>query len=243
MAMSSSTYYNYPYETHVAWSQLRCSKAISYVEWVPTVEVIDVATSNGKWKEPEIVLLQSPEQIEKHVQCPGAGTIRYLSICQKNSWASLDMCQATLHLIMEQHQIMPEFLNVVQCFQDRSSDGEQAFGGTSWKRCMRNSKEIVFVMKYPESNGRTDGADPWSIRQTGIYQSFQSLSRTSIWILLHPRYNSVADARLKSILNSPGTSGCSDRQPLLLGLIVISVYFVNWRAYMAYLEEEEIRLV
>lgn len=98
-------------------------------------------------------------------------------------------------------------------------------------------------MKYPEHNGRTDGADPWSIRQTGVYQSFDTAKKTSIWILLNPRENTVAENRIKGLLNTQDGFSDPQGQPPLLGLIVLSMYLNNWRTYMAYYEKEELRMV
>lgn len=44
-------------------------------------------------------------------------------------------------------------------------------------RCTRDRKEASFVVKYPEHNGRSEGADPWSIQQTGVYQSFDTATK------------------------------------------------------------------
>ena len=103
--------------------------------------------------------------------------------------------------------------------------------------------EIAFAVKYPENNGRTDGVDPWSVRQTGIYQSFDSRTKSALWILLNPRHGTVADARIRSLLNAQEHVSLVNRHQPLIGLIVISTYFANWRAYMAYYEEEELRMV
>ena len=98
-------------------------------------------------------------------------------------------------------------------------------------------------MKYPENNGRTDGADPWSIRQTGVYQSFDTATKTSIWILLNPREKTAAENRIKGLLNTQDGFSDPRGQPPLLGLIVLSMYLNNWRTYMAYYEKEELRMV
>lgn len=159
---------------------------------------------------------------------------------------------------------MPEFLSAVRCFQDKNSNVEQAFGGTSWKKCVQSSNgmlhyvflvplsqmtrakafaEMAFVLKYPEHNGRSDGADPWSIRQTCVYQSFDPSTATSLWILLNPRQNTAADARIRGLLNAPEGFPHLHQQPPLIGLVVLSTYFANWRTYMAFREKEELKMV
>ena len=103
--------------------------------------------------------------------------------------------------------------------------------------------EMAMVLKYPENNGRTDGADPWSIRQTGVYQSFDVTTKTSIWILINPRQNTAADKRLKDLLSSQDNFPAIEGQLPLIGLMVLSTYFGNWRTYMAFYEKEELRMV
>ena len=102
---------------------------------------------------------------------------------------------------------------------------------------------MAFVVKYPENNGRTDGADPWSIRQTGVYQSFDVTTKTSVWILINPRQNTAADKRLKDLLSSEEKLSATEGQLPLVGLMVLSTYFGNWRTYMAFYEKEELRMV
>jgi len=92
---------------------------------------------------------------------------------------------------------------------------------------------MTCVLKYPENNGRTDGADPWSIRQTGVYQSYESTTKTSLWILLNPRQDTVLDTQVKALLAAHDNPLNLYEEPSLLGLIALSTYFANWRAYMA----------
>ena len=103
--------------------------------------------------------------------------------------------------------------------------------------------EMAMILKYPENNGRTDGADPWSIRQTGVYQSFDVTTKTSIWILINPRQNTAADKRLKDLLSSQDKFPAIEGQLPLIGLMVLSTYFGNWRTYMAFYEKEELWMV
>lgn len=48
-----------------------------------------------------------------------------------------------LRNIMSRHNVMPEFLSAVRCFQDKTSNIEQAFGGASWKICAQSSKGML----------------------------------------------------------------------------------------------------
>ena len=103
--------------------------------------------------------------------------------------------------------------------------------------------EITCVLKYPESNGRTDGASPWSLRQTGLYQKFEPLTKRSLWVLLNPTRNSVAEQKVFDLLQRSSSLMTPGEEPQLLGLLLLSIYSRNWRTYMAYYEEKEIRIV
>ena len=103
---------------------------------------------------------------------------------------------------------------------------------------------MAFILKYPENNGRSDGANPWSNRQTGVYQSFDSKTQTTLWILLNPRPQTAADTRIKELF-SAGADGflhLQEQRPLV-GLIVLSSYMLNWRTYMAFHEKKELKMV
>ena len=85
--------------------------------------------------------------------------------------------------------------------------------------------------------------DAWSIRQTGVYQSFGWTTKTSFWLLLNPRKGSAADNRLKHLINARDDFTDFKQQSPLIGLVVLSTYFTNWRTLMAFYEQEELRMV
>jgi len=109
--------------------------------------------------------------------------------------------------------------------------------------CAEKRQRWLLFLKYPESNGRTDGADPWSIRQTGVYQSINPTTKSALWILLNPRHGSAANDRVKNLLNAQERISPLHCQPPLVGLVVLSTYITNWRTYLAFYEEEELRMV
>lgn len=47
---------------------------------------------------------------------------------------------------MRKHNIMPEFLETVRSFQDKTCNVEEAFGGTSWRSCTPHLKGIQLVL-------------------------------------------------------------------------------------------------
>ena len=49
----------------------------------------------------------------------------------------------------------------------------------------KNSPEVCYNIRYMERNERKRGS-PWSLRQTGVYQRYNTLTERSAWILLQP---------------------------------------------------------
>lgn len=54
-----------------------------------------------------------------------------------------------------------------------------------WDAPSNISAELCYNFTYLAKNGRGRG-DPWSLRQSGIYQQVDLKSNKSFWILLHP---------------------------------------------------------
>ena len=103
---------------------------------------------------------------------------------------------------------------------------------------------MTFILKYPENNGRSDGPSQWSNRQTGVYQSFDAKTQTTLWILLNPNPQSAADSRIKDLFSAgPDDFLRLQEQRPLVGLIVFSSYMFNWRTYMAFYEKKELEMV
>ena len=52
-----------------------------------------------------------------------------------------------LRALMRKHNIMPEFLETVRSFQDKTCNVEEAFGGTSWRSCSPSLKGTEAFIK------------------------------------------------------------------------------------------------
>ena len=88
---------------------------------------------------------------------------------------------------------------------------------------------MFYAFRYPEFKGKHN--EPWVIRQTGIYQQYDVQSKTSVWILINPMPDSVAEQRVLTCLSS-----CQAeifRNPLYLHSVIHASYTGNWRQYMA----------
>lgn len=88
-------------------------------------------------------------------------------------------------------------------------------------------------------NGRSQG-DPWSLRQTGVYQQFCFKRRCSVWILLQP--SDDMRARLWKGLSS-SQQEINGEHPLLLHLPIFCTAARNWHDYVKHLQARLVELV
>ena len=56
--------------------------------------------------------------------------------------------------IIQKYAIMPELLEILRCFQDKTCDTEEAFGGAIWKRCKAESNGLHSRALRNDANGQ-----------------------------------------------------------------------------------------
>ena len=91
-----------------------------------------------------------------------------------------------------------------------------------------------------ERNGRLHG-NPWSIRQTGVYHRYSPLENSSVWLLLHPLANSIAQKRLNDCYSRPHCG--LNINPLRIHILLLSSYLDNWRWYLKDLGNTFLKIV
>lgn len=95
--------------------------------------------------------------------------------------------------------------------------------------------ELCYTIQYVEQNGRQRG-DPWSLRQTGIYQQVSSEANNSIWTILSPS-PSIQEYIEQTLQGSdPGSCDGQATHPLLLHVIVLLATTDNWVGYIKHLQ-------
>ena len=103
---------------------------------------------------------------------------------------------------------------------------------------MRRYAEFCYNIRYFELNGRGRG-DPWSLRQTGVYQQYRSDGR-SRWVLLN--YSQYMEDRVEAALQESCHSKCHEI-PLQLHLFIILAATRNWEGYIGDLQQRVTALV
>jgi hypothetical protein len=103
--------------------------------------------------------------------------------------------------------------------------------------------EIAYVMKYAYFKSVEEGFDPWGIRQTAVYQKYDTGTNQSTWIFINPITDCAFQKRLATILQNPVQVLAFKRQPLLIHNVLFGTYFPLWRDYLAYYERKVLTIV
>lgn len=101
----------------------------------------------------------------------------------------------------------------------------------SWHKLTVNS-ELSYLHQYVEQNGRSHG-DPWSLRQTGIYQQVNAEHRRSVWIFL--QLSRSTRRQLEPVLHSQSNSSDSF---MILHSILLLATVDNWGKYVEHLHSQ-----
>lgn len=89
--------------------------------------------------------------------------------------------------------------------------------------------ELSYILRFVEKNGRNRG-DPWSLRQTGVYQQATFNSHQSAWIFLQLSRSTriVLENALRSQLRCFGQSD----SPMTLHALLLGATVDNWGEYI-----------
>lgn len=93
--------------------------------------------------------------------------------------------------------------------------------------------EICYVLEYVEENGRSRG-DPWSLRQTGVYQQVSLKPRQSVWITLQPS-KSTRECVERALQGKHMELYGPENNPMLLHTLFLMTTADNWMGYVKYL--------
>jgi hypothetical protein len=87
-----------------------------------------------------------------------------------------------------------------------------------------------------EKNNRSKG-DPWSLRQSGIYQQISVSSRRSTWIVL--QLSNGVRTQLEQALESSLEQGREgDKSAIYFHIIFLASMAGNWQEYLEYLHSQ-----
>jgi len=85
---------------------------------------------------------------------------------------------------------------------------------------------------YVEPSGRPNGRDPWSFRQTGVYQRYDGQGTGTVSVLLHPKLNSAAQKKIESSTQNEFDPHALARSPLSIHLFILKSYIPYWTDFL-----------
>lgn len=92
--------------------------------------------------------------------------------------------------------------------------------------------EVAYIFKYASQKTNNDKPDSWTIRQTGVYQRFDTATKHSTWIFLNPTRDCLFQQRLMDMLMSPSQCSQLTSHPLLIHNLLFATFFPKWREYL-----------
>lgn len=188
-------------------------------------------------------------------------------IQQEFSWGRFLISQAAFQAILASVQVFVPFLDAVRAFGLRVQEsnnihafyrahisqrpdsvrGRYYYGGLDISFSIASSEklrhfvaEICYVLHYMAKNGRNRG-DPWSMRQTAIYQQMCLESGRSSWILLHPSKDTRAQLE-QELINFKETNDSEQNHMHLHNTFLLSTAH-NWEDYLEDLHQQLADLV
>ncbi|KAM6513264.1 hypothetical protein FALCPG4_015710 [Fusarium falciforme] len=146
------------------------------------------------------------------------------------SWSHLSITEPAFRKILASLRIFTPFLRVVHSFGRKTND-KQRMRDSAYHRVQPPSAyEFCYNIRYFELNGRGRG-NPWSLRQTGVYQRCLS-NQQSAWVLL--TYSSYLVDRVSAALGEESRSTCGPckASSLMLHFFILSAAARNWGQYI-----------
>jgi len=101
---------------------------------------------------------------------------------------------------------------------------------------LTNPADICYNFRYVEQNGRTTG-NPWSLRQIGVYEKYDSLKDVSIWILISASETAREALDDIKLTNQPVDSRCLTETNMFHAVLIAAVSR-EWRKYLEHLQVE-----
>ena len=102
-------------------------------------------------------------------------------------------------------------------------------------------KELCYTLRYYEENGRASG-NPWSLRQTAVYQKYDRQEDRWTWFLIQPSHSFLS--QLESSLRQDATcqSRCTS-DPLFIHKMCLTLGLSSFGEYVDAVHSDVVQLV
>ncbi|OJJ39788.1 hypothetical protein ASPWEDRAFT_105628, partial [Aspergillus wentii DTO 134E9] len=168
---------------------------------------------------------------------------------QRYSWSRLQVSETFLRQLFTLLKVHPDFLEIIFLFGEKIGPVEESFG-SFFSHCRPQNVQNPFVepacsydigynIKYAALHMRSFPKDPFSIRETGVYHSFNANTQKSSWVFLQAS-DSLRE-RIKHCFSR--TSESQAMVQFQIHGMVLQTASHGWRDYLVYLEETFSKLV
>lgn len=188
-------------------------------------------------------------------------------IHQTKSWSPLQVSLDMYHMLCERLEVLPQFLDVLSGFGVKTSEVDeespvsfQRFhclqdDATKLQRCGECrtkfkvpcwiSEEITYNFYHVEQHGRSNLKDPWSIRQTAVYQRFSFSDERSTWIIIQlaKPIRTIIEKVIAGERPRSSTNCGHWLQPIVIHSMILTISQRRWKYYIRYLAERLSSLV
>ncbi|EWY80800.1 hypothetical protein FOYG_16721 [Fusarium oxysporum NRRL 32931] len=179
----------------------------------------------------EVHQFSTLEQVESHFSRT-THSYNFVSICQRNSYKPLEITEPMFNHLIKKFDLKASAWDVASCFYDKDFDIESTYCAPFTIHNNGNVTEVSYTIRYPEFKS-AEGT--WVIRQTGIYQKFNTKTLQNLFILFNPA-PSTRLHQYAQVLASKGPQSIQ-QDSFWLHKELFRTYFPAWRLYNAYLEK------
>lgn len=99
------------------------------------------------------------------------------------------------------------------------------------------TREYAYVVRCAEHQGRQE-YQPWSIRQYGLYHSYDRFRGQSVWVLVSPLPGSKVEKRALQCLSDLARLQVRREMPFWLDALLFATSVGDWHAYMTNYERQ-----
>ncbi|MCJ1394648.1 hypothetical protein MMC18_007528 [Xylographa bjoerkii] len=182
----------------------------------------------------------------QYVENPG---LNFREICdpaglheaQWHSYSRLRLTPELFEALMLDFNIFPRFREFVLLFGGKTGENEIAPPQMRFRMLGDDHSdpidsfctgfECVYGLRYVELNGRKDTIEPWSIRQTVVYNKYIMEQQSSTWVFIAA--SETAERRMDKYVKS--VDKVEDSNPFEIHLILLDTALASWRPYLIYL--------
>ncbi|OWP00039.1 hypothetical protein B2J93_8610 [Marssonina coronariae] len=178
--------------------------------------------------------------------------LRVFYLVQAFSWSRLLVSEDHCRKLLTYLKVHPAFLDILHTSGEKIGPVEESFAAQFARispppplppspgrpRAAHRGYELGYNIKYVERHGRKL-ADPFSLRETGVYQKWDAPSAEGDWIFMQP------SASMKSLLEAHFPQTAPSDAPYLFQLhaAILAKASSSWRPYINHLEDAFSKIV